>query len=311
MPGREMTIEGDTLGNLLVRQKAPSPGLPRIMFAAHMDEVGLMITAVEESGLLRFRPVGGIDHRVLVSKAVRIGENAVPGVIGCKAIHLQKPGERKKPYEESHLYIDIGAGGSEEAEKWVRVGDYAAFDSTCLSLGDGCYRGKAFDDRAGCAVLLDLLREKDLPPFEAAFTAMEEIGARGAAGAAYALRPEVAVVLETTSASDTPGTEQDFSATILGAGPALSFMDRSFIADRGLLGELIEAAETGGIPYQYRRFTGAGTDAGAIALSRRGVRTAVVSVPCRYIHTPLSLLKKQDLLSMAALLKGWLCFAAR
>lgn len=309
-PGREMTLKGDALGNLLVRQKKVFPDLPRIMLAAHMDEVGLMVTAVEKSGLLRFRPVGGIDSRVLVAKTVRIGENAVPGVIGCEAIHLQKPGERQKPYEAEHLYIDIGATGRAEAEKWVQVGDYVAFDSTCLALGDGCYRGKAFDDRAGCAVLLELLQEKDLPPFDAAFTAMEEIGARGAAVAAYTLRPEIAVVLETTSASDTPGTEQDFTATILGSGPALSFMDRSFIADRGLLDELVEVAEAGGIPYQYRRFAGAGTDAGAIALSRQGVRTVVVSVPCRYIHAPLSLLKKQDLLDTVALLKRWLRLAA-
>lgn len=309
-PGRALTVEGDALGNLLVRQVA-SPGLPRIMLSAHMDEVGLMITSVEKSGHLRFRAVGSIDSRVLVSKTVRIGDNAVAGVIGCKAIHLQKPPERRKPYEEENLFIDIGASSRDEAEKMVQPGDYAAFDTACLAVGEGCYRGKAFDDRAGCAVLLELLLEEGLPPFDAAFTVQEEVGSRGAAVAAYTLRPEVAVVLEGTSASDTPGTAKDFTSTVLGDGPALSFMDRSFIADRNLMRDLVAAAEEAGIPYQFRRFTGGATDAGAIALTRQGVRTAVVSVPCRYIHSPCSLLKEQDLTHTADLIKSWLRLVAR
>ena len=304
-PDPSLTIRTDTLGNLLVHKPGRRQG-PKVMLTAHLDEVGLMVTSVEKTGHLKFKPVGGIDPRVLVSKAVRVGTKQIPGVIGCKAIHLQKPEERKQPYTLEQLYIDIGAREKEQALKLVGPGDYASFDSTMIPLGNGCFRGKAFDDRAGCAVLLELLLKDSELSFDAAFTVQEEVGSRGAVVAAYSLQPELAIIIEGTMAADTPGTEPDFTVTSLGRGPAISFMDRSFMAHRQIWQQLATVAEQCGIPFQHRRFAGGGTDAGAIALSREGVKVAVVSVPCRYIHTPHSVLKESDVQHTVALIKSWL-----
>lgn len=308
--GRPLKWQTDTMGNLLVRKHGGSSLSHRIMLAAHMDEVGLMVTSIEKSGHLKFRPVGGIDLRVLVSKRVRLGDDAIPGVIGSKAIHLQKPGERGKPFELDELYIDMGAKDKAEAERYLQVGTYASFDTECVSFGDGCLRGKAFDDRAGCAVLLELLQEEGGPAFDAAFTVQEEVGLRGARVAAYTLQPQLALAVEATAAADTPDTEDERSATVPGSGPAISFMDRSLIVNREVFESLIRAGEAAGIPFQLRRFTGGGTDAGAVALSREGVKAGVVAVPCRYIHAPCSVLKKSDLLHTAALVRAWLEAAA-
>jgi endoglucanase len=304
LAGCPVEMRTDNIGNLLVR-KGPRRS-PHVMLAAHMDEVGLMVVAIEKSGHLKFKPVGGIDSRVLAAKRVRVGAAAVPGVIGAKAVHLQKDDDRKKPYEIEDLFIDIGAAGKEEAEALVKIGDYATFDTAATPIGSGFWRGKAFDDRAGCAVLLQLLRDPELTGFSAVFTVQEEIGSRGAITASYALQPDRALIIETTAAADTPGTGEDFSSTVLGAGPALSVMDRSVIVDREMLTELIATAREAGLPFQFRRFTGGGTDAGAVALAGEGVKTAVVSTPCRYIHSPHSILKESDLQATAALVKAWL-----
>jgi len=300
-----LEIKRDSLGNLFVRNKIAAK-TARVMLSAHMDEVGLMVMSVEKSGHLKFRTIGGIDQRVLVAKRVRVGSDAVPGVIGIKPIHLHKPGDLRKPYEAEQLSIDIGARNKEEAEKFVKIGDYVSFDSTFTPMGDGYFRGKAFDNRAGCTVLLELLLNPDTPAVDAVFTVQEEIGSRGALVAAYTLKPQRAVVLEGTAAADTPGTDRAQSSTTLGAGPAISIMDRSVIVDRGMLRELISAADSAGIPYQFRQFTGGATDAGAIALSREGVKASLLSVPCRYIHSPHSVLKESDLISTVQLVQAWL-----
>lgn len=300
-----LEISADSIGNLLVRKEGRRRAAG-VMLAAHMDEVGLMVVSVEKSGHLKFKAVGGIDSRVLVAKSVLVGPQGIPGVIGTRAVHLQKPGERKKPYEIEHLYIDIGAKNREEAEKHVRIGTYVSFDSTFMNIGDGCHVGKAFDDRAGCSVLLELLLDPGCPGFDAAFTVQEEIGLRGAQVAAYTLMPQKALALEGTAAADTPGTENENSSTMLGKGPAISIMDRSLMVDREILQGLIGAAESAGLNYQFRRFTGGATDAGAIALSGEGARAGVVSVPCRYIHSPRSVIKESDLKDTVSLVSRWL-----
>ena len=183
---------------------------------------------------------------------------------------MQKEDERHKPYEIEDLAIDIGAANKEEAEALVKIGDYVTFDTTATPVGNGFWRGKAFDDRAGCAVLLQLLLDPELTGFSAVFTVQEEIGSRGAITAAYALQPERALIIECTAAADTPGTGEEFSSTVPGAGPALSVMDRSVIVDRQMLTELIETARSAGVPFQFRRFTGGGTDAGAVAPAAKG-----------------------------------------
>lgn len=284
----------DALGNLIgLRKGTANPGF-KVMVAAHMDEVGFMITHADESGLLHFTKVGGIDDRVLPAKVVRIGEKRLPGVLIIKPIHLLKQEERKKVMTYDQLAIDVGVSSKAEAEKLVQKGDYAVFDVGFGDLGS-LVKGKAFDDRAGCAVLVSLI-EGGPYPFDlyAVFTTMEEVGLRGARVAGYSVMPDAAFVLEGTICDDSP-KERDVSPTTeVGKGPAISFMDRSVIADRRLVRLVIETAEAEGIPYQFKQPGKGGTDAGAIHLAQTGVPTVPVSVPSRYIHSPVSMLSKSD-----------------
>ena len=297
----------DSLGNLIAIKKAHLQSAIRnplkVMLAAHMDEVGLMITHIEKDGSLRFRPVGGIDDRILLSKAVLIGKDRIPGVIGVKPIHLLKDKERKKVVKVEEMTIDIGASSREEAEKLVKLGDYAAFATKFVELGD-TVKGKAFDDRAGCAVLIELLKEDH--PFElhAAFTVQEEVGLRGARVAAYAIEPDIAFVLEGTVCDDLPKKRDVSPTTRLGGGPAITLMDRTFIADRGLVNLLVETAEENNIPYQFKQPVVGGTDAGAIHLTKEGIPSAAVAVPCRYIHSPACLLSLSDFENTVKLMKA-------
>lgn len=301
--GCDYTI--DTMGNLLVYKNC-AKGKGSIMLSAHMDEVGLMVVSINKQGLLSFKQVGGIDSRVLIAKKVRIGDSGLEGVIGSKPIHLQRKGEQNKPFDEDTLYIDCGFKSRDEAEKHIKVGDYVTFDTNCVSLGDGFYRGKAFDDRAGCLIILRLLLKDNNYSFCAAFTVQEEVGTRGALTAAYTLEPHTALVIETTAASDTPETEKEQITTSLGKGPAISFMDRTVMVKKEMRDELVKAAERAGVPYQFRQFTGSGTEAGVISLSRGGVQTAVLSVPCRYIHSPQSIVQEKDIEGAENLVKSWL-----
>lgn len=288
----------DSIGNLIALKKGTGESELKVMLAAHMDEVGLMITHIEKDGSLRFRPVGGIDDRILLSKVVLIGKDRLRGVIGVKPIHLLKKEERKQVVKVDQMAIDIGAKNQEEAEKAVKIGDYAIFATDfCPLTEDGLrtVKGKAFDDRAGCAVLIELLKERypfDLYPV---FTVQEEVGLRGARVAAYAIEPDVALALEGTICDDMPKKKDVSPTTELGAGPAITLMDRSFIADRGLVKLLVETAEEQGTPYQFKQPGVGGTDAGAIHLAKEGVPSATVSVPCRYIHSPACLLSLTDL----------------
>lgn len=284
--------ETDVLGNVIARKGKTGP---RVLVDAHMDEVGLIITFIEKNGFLRFRTVGGIDPRVLVSKRVLIGKDRIPGVIGAKAIHLQEPKEREQVIPLDQLFIDIGAKSKEEAEKKVKPGDYAIFDTEYEELGSGIIKARALDDRVGCALLLDLLKESwhNIRLF-AVFAVQEEVGLRGARVASYAVQPEMGIALEGTVCADIPGTEKDFQATRLGKGPALSIMDRGSIPNRAMLNEFLRLARENNIPVQFREATSGGNDAGAIHLAGEGCPVASVSVPCRYIHTPCSVMSRAD-----------------
>lgn len=287
----------DALGNLIAFKKGSGESKRKVMLAAHMDEVGLMIVYVEREGSLRFRPVGGIDDRVLLSKKVLIGDNKVPGVIGVKPIHLLEPKQRNQVMRVEEMSIDIGAASKDEAEHSVKLGDYASFDVPFAELGGTlrAVKGKAFDDRAGCAVLIELLRGSYPFDLYAAFTVQEEVGLRGAQVAAYSIAPDVAFALEGTICDDLPKERDVSPTTTLGAGPAITIMDRSVIADPRLVNLLVETAQKNGIPYQFKQPGIGGTDAGAIHLSRQGVPSAVVAVPSRYIHSPVCVLSLNDL----------------
>ncbi len=295
----------DVTGNLIASKGKEKSGA-KVMLAAHMDEVGLMISEINGQGLLKFKPVGGFDKRVLVSKEVVIGQDKIPGIIGAKAIHLQKKAARKKPISYDNLYIDIGAKSDKEAEKLVSPGDMATFPTKYNQIADNIVTGKAFDDRVGCAILAELTAEDFSFPVEFVFTVQEEVGLRGARQAAYAINPDIAIVIEGTTAADVPENEEHRYSTTLGEGPALTIRDRSIVVNKKLLQELINTAEKNNIPYQFRRTTAGGNDAGVINISREGIPAAVISLPCRYIHSPVSLLNLTDYQNLKSLLTNFL-----
>lgn len=295
----------DPMGNLITWKGVDKPG-PRLMIAAHMDEVGLMVTRVDRDGLLRFKKVGGIDDRVLPAKAVHVGPEKIPGVIGVKPAHLTRPAERSKPIPYNELYIDIGATSQDEAERLAQPGTYVTFATEYAELEGGLAKGKAFDDRVGCSLLIDLLKE-DLPfPVFGVFTVQEEIGLRGAGVAAYDVAPDLAIVLEGTTCADIPGADEHGQSTRLGHGPAITVMDRTSIPALPIVEQLARTAQENGIPWQWKRTTFGGTDAGTIHLTRAGVPSATVSVPCRYIHSPCAFMSLQDYENTRRLLTAFL-----
>ncbi len=289
----------DSIGNIIALKRGDGSSALRVMVAAHMDEVGFMISHIEETGLLRFFKVGGLDDRILPAKALWIGDDKVPGVIGFKPVHLIEREDRDKATKYNKLVIDIGASSKAEAAKAVQVGDYATFATEFVELdpeGESWHsvRGKAFDDRAGCAVLIELLEAQYPFDLYAVFTVQEEVGLRGAQVAAFAVEPDVAFALECTGANEIP-TKKDISpSTRLGHGPAITTMDRSFIADRRLVRLLIDTAEELDIPYQIKQPGVGGTDAGAIHRIKEGVPSVTVAIPGRYIHSPAAILSLDD-----------------
>lgn len=284
----------DPIGNLIVFKKGAVSAPNALMIAAHMDEVGIMVTHITDQGYLKFDFVGGIDRRVVIGKPVTIGEKKVPGVIGLKAIHMTTKAEREKSPKVDELYIDIGAKDKESASRLVSLGDYGAFVSDAVEFGAGMFKAKAIDDRLGCAVMLKLL-EEDLPmDVTFAFTAQEEVGTRGAFGAAFSVHPEVALVLETTTAADIPSVDKAKRVCYAGKGPVILQIDSSTIYDRALFEELRGLAEGNGIPWQTKELIAGGNDAKAIQRTREGVRVCAVSAAARYLHAPSTVVSVDD-----------------
>jgi len=284
----------DALGNVLAFKQGTGRQRMRVMLAAHMDEVGLMVTGHDNDGFLRVEAVGGIDARLLPGTLLQVGPERLSGVIGIKPIHLLEDGESEKVSKAKDLVVDIGARSKDEAEKLAPLGTYATFATRFRELGP-TVSGKAFDDRAGCAVLVEILRgERFRFDLHAAFTVQEEVGLRGARVAAHAIAPDCAFALEGTVADNVPRDKDVSQTTELGKGPAITVMDRSFIADRRLVRLLTATAEELDIPHQIKQPGVGGTDAGAIHLAREGVPSVTVAVPCRYIHSPVALLSLDD-----------------
>lgn len=280
----------DPYGNLIVR-KGPEKR-PRVMLAAHMDEVGLMINGVDKNGLLKFHAIG-IMSNVLMAKRVVIGKDRVLGVMGHKPIHLAKEDELKKTPKTESLFIDIGVSSKEDADKVIQVGDYASFVTEYSENGD-MVLGKALDNRVGCFILLQMIKESDLPLYYA-FTVQEEVGLRGARIAAHRVKPDIAIAVDTTSSGEWPDEGDAPQYPALGAGAVVTIADRSVICDEKLVSIIRKTAEQKNILYQQKRPMIGGTDAGSMHLAGVGVRSAVISVPARYIHSPLSIASRTDI----------------
>ena len=308
--GKVDDLRTDALGNLIAFKRGigAEPRL-RVMVDAHTDEVGLIITRLEKNGLLGFRVVGGIDPRLLPAKRVVVGHDRIPGVILWPPVHLSKPAQREQVTGISELVIDIGATSDDEARAHVKMGDYAAFATRFQQLTEDGLRtakGKAFDDRAGCAAAAALAEGQYEVDLFLSFSVQEEVGLRGARVAAFGIEPDLAFALEGTVCDDLPKKADTSPTTRLGKGPAITIMDHTFIADRRLVQLLVATAEAQNIPYQFKQPGVGGTDTGAIHVSRTGVPSVALAVPCRYIHTPAGLLSLDDLDNTVALMRATL-----
>lgn len=292
-------VRVDSMGNVMALRRGRKMGGKCLMLAAHMDEVGFIVKRITDEGMLKFGVVGGMDPRILMGKRVRVGEEKIPGIIGIKAVHLTTAEERRKVPTVSDMYIDIGATSRADAEKDVALGDYIAFDSDFYSMGDrGFVKGKAIDDRAGCAVLLELIRQTPACDTWFVFTVQEEVGLRGAQIAAHALRPDIALVLEGTTAADLPNVDAHKRVCSAGAGVVIGIMDRGTIYDAELTRMLREICEEKQIKWQYKQYTSGGTDAGKIHLTGAGVRTCVLAAAVRYLHSPVCVASLHDIEAM-------------
>ena len=291
-------IREDKLGNVIGVKKGKKDA-PTVMLAAHMDEIGLMVKNITKEGFLQFAKIGGIDDRILVAQKVLVHTDKEPitGVIGSKPPHILKEEERKKVIEADDLFIDVGAKDKQDAQKMgVRVGDAVSFDIKFTRVGKDNVVGKAFDDRVGCAALIEIMRK--LPKVDctvyAVGTIQEEVGLRGATIAAFQLYPDVGIALDVTVAGDVPGVKEVEAPAKIRAGPALTVADAGLITHPKVLRLFIDSAEENKIPYQLETGLRGTTDAARIALTREGVPSGVISIPTRYIHSPASLLSLKD-----------------
>lgn len=303
-------VKTDNLGNITVFKEGKERPGKKVMLAAHMDEVGFIITSITSDGLLTFNTVGGIIPSVVFGRQVRL-KSGVTGVIGAKAWHNLTTEERETQPKIENLYIDIGATSKEQAETYVSLGDNGYFTGEVVEFGDGYLKGKALDDRVGCAILLDLLQQ-DLPyDCTFVFTVQEEVGTRGAATAAYTLKPDIALVVETTTACDIGEVENEKRVCELGKGCVVSFMDKGTVYDKALYHLAFETAKELNIPCQTKTMVAGGNDSSAIHKSAGGIRTAALSVPTRYLHSPACVMKKEDIKATADLVKAMLIRSAQ
>lgn len=306
----------DRMGNCVFKlsPKVYSAHTKKIMISAHMDEVGMMITEIDGDGYLKFDTVGGIDARVLCGRNVTIGDEnrKVKGVIASKAIHHQSADERKKATKVSDMYIDIGATSREDAEKHVDIGDFATFDSEFIIFGkDGkLVKSKALDDRMGCVAMLEVMKYLAENEVENSnelyfcFTVGEEIGISGAQTVAQVIKPDYAIVLETTAIADIDDVLPALRVADVGCGGVISVMDKSTVYNKKLVSYVLELAELKGIKAQVKRYVSGGNDAGHIHKSGDGVKTVAISAPTRYLHSPACVASLDDLDSIIELVKA-------
>ncbi|MFX1496740.1 MAG: M42 family metallopeptidase [Promethearchaeota archaeon] len=304
----------DPLGNVLAIKEGKE-GKSRILFDAHIDEIGFMISHIEKSGFLRFVLIGGWDIRILLGQAIILKSNSgeiLHGIIGSKPPHLTTAKERKRITDTSDMYIDIGMNSYEDViNSGIEIGSVGTLFDPFEDFPNNMVRGKAFDDRTGCNVLLHLMRQlkqnltiEDTLLFN--FAVQEEFGRIGAVTGAFRLKPTMAIAIENTTAGDVPDIKESRIPVFIGKGPAISVADKSIICSPHVNKRLIENAKIEKVPFQIKKPMYGKTDAGKIQLTREGVPSTVVSVPCRYIHSPTSLLRLDDVSNTVRLLEAFI-----
>lgn len=287
-------IKVDSIGNLYAFKRGKNCS-KKVLWLAHMDEVGLMVRKIQKNGMIKFSTIGGIDPSVLASKPVVVlGKEKLDGVIGFKPIHLQRM-EVDQPVTKDKLSIDVGANSQEELKGKIELGDPIAFRTSC-EITDTIIRGKALDDRVGCALLLHLIEQTEQPDFDTwyAFVTQEEVGLRGSKIAAYRTQPDIAFILEGTTASDLPCLDRKRFTTRLNEGPVIVVTHNGLVIQQNIIQFLETTAKSNNIPYQIKEKITGGTDAISFAKAAYGSYVGIIALPTRYIHSPVSLLSKQD-----------------
>jgi tetrahedral aminopeptidase len=308
------SVETDTFGNVIARK---GKGKKRIMLAAHMDEIGLLVKYINKEGYLNFIKVGGIDDRILLGQKVIIKSKGgdVKGIIGCKPVHLQRDDERKQSTKYEDMFIDIGARNRDDAEKRVAVADAVIFDTGCGNLHGNLYYGKAIDNRIGCYALIKIMEKLKAPAqVYAVATVQEEVGLKGARTASFKIDPQFAIAVDTTVAGDTPGIKETESALKLGGGVAITVMEaagRGVIVSEQVRELFMDAAKKNKIKYQLDVIEGGMTDGAIIYMNREGIPTGVLSIPTRYVHAPTGVFNIDDVNSAIELAKAVIDKVAR
>lgn len=297
------TYEVDNLGSVIAYKKGKKKPNKTVCINAHMDEVGFIITGITSDGYLRFAPVGGIDTKVCLDRAVTVGENRINGVIADKAYHLLEDGEKDKAPSFDKLLIDIGAKNEIEAQSVVSLGDFAYFESDYTELGNGYIKAKALDDRIGCMLMIELIKSELEYDTVFCFNVQEEVGLRGSKCTSFAVGADISIILEATTAADLDGVTGADRVCVLGNGGVVSFMDNRTIYDRELYKLAMNTASENNIPVQTKTAVAGGNDAGSIQTSGKGAKVMALSLPCRYIHSPSSVVKKSDIDNTRKLLK--------
>ncbi len=285
----------DAVGNLIVFKKGKKPRDKKVLFSAHMDEVGFMVKYIDAEGYILFDAIGGIDRRVVSGRRVIFCESNLHGVVASKAVHMQTPEERGKCEPISQMHIDIGATDREVANKYVTIGDCATFVPNYEEFGEGLVRSKALDDRFGCAVLVSMINSDLEYDTYFAFNTCEEIGCDGAKEVGHRLQPDIVFALEATTAGDILGVSKSKCACRVGSGAVLSIMDRSTIYNKELLGLATTVADEKNIKWQYKNVVAGGNEAGAYQRSGGGAKVLAISAPARYIHSASNVLAMSDM----------------
>lgn len=291
-------IKIDPMGNVIAFVKGENRSKNKVMISAHMDEVGFIIRYITDEGFLKFTSVGGIDEKVVYGRNVTVGDKEIPGVVCVKPVHLLDTEERSKCPIIKDMYIDIGTSSKEEAEKYVKIGDSAYFVSDYVQFGSSFIKAKGIDDRFGCAAMLKMIEDGVKYDTYFAFLVQEEVGCRGAKVAAFTVDPDYSIVLEATTAADVADTDDINSVCKLGEGAVVSFMDNGTVYNMDLFRKSREIAAENNIKWQTKTMVAGGNDASAIHLSRGGVYTLAISIPCRYIHSATCVANKEDMLSV-------------
>lgn len=299
LKGHVDDLEVDEMGNLIATKKGKPDG-KKVMLAAHMDEIGLMVRYIDKNGFIKFSKLGGINDQMLLNQEVYIHSNGekILGVVGSKPPHRMKAAEKKKPVEYENMFIDIGASSKEDAEEFVNVGDPITIKQKFSELKNDLVTGNAMDNRVGCAILLEVMKKaQSNATIYGVGTVQEEVGLKGARTSAYKINPDMALALDVTISGDHPGMKEEEAPAKAGEGPCIILTDAS---GRGIITHpkvkelLIKVAQEEEIPYQIEVSEGGTTDATAIHLTREGIPTGVISPPSRYIHTPVSVVNIKD-----------------